>query len=241
MAVPALSVFAGGLRNPLQILGSSVLLAWYDASSYIGSDGATVAAWDDSSGNGNTLTQSTTANKPIYKTSIRNGKPVMRFDGTNDILAAASQFQPVANKATIFFVVKQAAVASCSVWTNTSTGNGTGTSFIDNAGTQAIRLFRGGNYYDTNTAIGANNWAYYTTIFRNSSTLVGVANLRINGAATSTSGGFGAANGPDLNVSVGGGAGFFNGDIGDLLICDGELTSTQYLEVEAYLKAKYAL
>jgi hypothetical protein len=55
------------------------------------SDGAEVATWEDRSANNNDATQATSASRPIYKTGIRGGQPVVRFSqgrhisGTNTI------------------------------------------------------------------------------------------------------------------------------------------------------------
>ena len=57
------------------------LAGWYKADAITGlSDGDAVASWVDSSGNGNTLTQSTTAAKPSYQTNELNSLPIVRFD-----------------------------------------------------------------------------------------------------------------------------------------------------------------
>lgn len=45
-----------------------------------------VGSWTDESGNGNHVSQATAANKPLFKTGIVNGKPTVRFDGTNDFM-----------------------------------------------------------------------------------------------------------------------------------------------------------
>ena len=82
------------------------LKLWLKADALTGlSDGDTVTTWADSSGLGNDATQSDGSKKPIYKVSIINGKPVLRFDGVNDILATAA----VANSndaATVIIVAK---------------------------------------------------------------------------------------------------------------------------------------
>lgn len=49
-------------------------------------DGDAVSQWSDSSGNLNHAIQTTPANQPTYETSEINGRPVIRFDGTNDLL-----------------------------------------------------------------------------------------------------------------------------------------------------------
>lgn len=50
-------------------------------------DGDYVRQWSDLSGNGNHATQTgNVTTKPIFKTGILNGKPVLRFDGVNDYM-----------------------------------------------------------------------------------------------------------------------------------------------------------
>tara|TARA_Y100001937_G_scaffold128752_2_gene207610 strand:- start:2745 stop:4322 length:1578 start_codon:yes stop_codon:yes gene_type:complete len=77
---------AGGDWTPSE-LGTSILTAWYKADSISGSDGDAVAAWSDSSGNGNDTSQSVAVRQPTLQTNELNGQPTVRFDGTNDILS----------------------------------------------------------------------------------------------------------------------------------------------------------
>lgn len=59
------------------------LLAWWKADALTELvDGNSVASWPDVSGNGKTATSAT--NNPTYKEHILAGRPVVRFDGTND-------------------------------------------------------------------------------------------------------------------------------------------------------------
>lgn len=46
-------------------------------------DGSDITTWADGSGNGNDVNQPTVSLQPIYKTSILNGLPVVRFNKTN--------------------------------------------------------------------------------------------------------------------------------------------------------------
>ncbi len=243
MAVPALSVFAGGVRNPLQILGASVLLAWYDANQYSGSDGDAVATWNDSSGNARTLTQGTAGKKPTYKTNIINTKPVMRFDG-GDTLAAATALVNHTTTKTFFAVIRQTSVADQEFFANDASGNGTNLRFRNNAGTQQIRAIVGQKIFDANTGIGANTWAYYTTIQNATDSTSSTIIHRANGAVLGTSSSSLTVNSAGANMYIGSivdTGEYLNGDIAELLFCEGALTSTQYLEIENYLKAKYAL
>lgn len=75
--------------EPTEISG---LKAWYDASSIAQSDGTSVSAWLDKSGNEAHMYQSTSASQPVYKTNQLNSKPVVRFDGVDDFLNLTAPF-----------------------------------------------------------------------------------------------------------------------------------------------------
>lgn len=53
-------------------------------------DNDAVATWSDRSINGNNATQGTSVNRPLFKTAIQGGNPVVRFDGSNDSLTVVS-------------------------------------------------------------------------------------------------------------------------------------------------------
>ncbi|MGB3852268.1 MAG: hypothetical protein WA958_20055, partial [Tunicatimonas sp.] len=63
-----------GLRNIL----------WLDAASLGLSDGDAVGTWTDRSGNSHNATRTNAAQQPRYTTSVLNGRPVVRFDGSDD-------------------------------------------------------------------------------------------------------------------------------------------------------------
>ena len=60
-------------------LDTAAISAWLSGSGYI-------VTWYDQSGNGYNATQSTAASQPLYVASGQNGRPVGRWDGTNDYL-----------------------------------------------------------------------------------------------------------------------------------------------------------
>lgn len=68
--------------NPATAFGAS-LAAWYKAD--VGTDttteDATIAQWDDQSGNARHLTQGTAGNRPVYKANIQNGLPAVWCNG----------------------------------------------------------------------------------------------------------------------------------------------------------------
>lgn len=80
----------------------SGLQMWLDAEAITGLvDNDPVATWTDQSGVGNDATQGTAGNRPIYKTNILNGKPVVRFDNSNDGMTTTLT---LANPYTIIYV-----------------------------------------------------------------------------------------------------------------------------------------
>src|SRR5687768_11145672 len=83
------------------------LKLWLKADAITGlADGDPVTTWADSSGEGNDFTQGTAGNKPIYKTSILFGLPVVRFDGTDDVLLGGDLSADFPSAATLFVLFK---------------------------------------------------------------------------------------------------------------------------------------
>lgn len=69
--------------SPLDI-DSCVL--WLKADAGVTLNGSTVSQWDDQSGNGNHAVQATASYQPTFVANQLNGKPVLRFDGSNDFM-----------------------------------------------------------------------------------------------------------------------------------------------------------
>lgn len=83
---------------------------WLKAGRIAGlSDGAPVSTWPDLSGASNDATGGLTT-RPLLKNNIINGRPVVRFDGINDILEFTDTFGP----ATSTFVVARLNAAPAS-------------------------------------------------------------------------------------------------------------------------------
>lgn len=65
--------------------------AWWDAADHGSISVSTgVSEWRDKSGNGKTLSQSTSGARPALTLNALNGLPVVTFDGTDDVLNAAT-------------------------------------------------------------------------------------------------------------------------------------------------------
>lgn len=86
----------------------SNLKAWYKADAGVTLNGSTVSQWNDQSGNGNHLYQSTAANQPTFISDEGDGLPGIRFDGVNDILGIAGGANiNIGNDVTFYIVWKK--------------------------------------------------------------------------------------------------------------------------------------
>lgn len=89
----------------------SGLVLWLKADSLGLSDGTGVSSWTDSSGSGNTASQGTGGNQPLYKTNIINSMPVVRFDGVDDFLTVTRNAGLEPNAVTIIMLFYKASGA----------------------------------------------------------------------------------------------------------------------------------
>lgn len=78
----------GGVDNS----ANNVLWLKADAGTNTTTNGAAVSSWADQSGNGNSVSQSTANQQPLYQTNVINGFPTILFDNTtntNDYFSGA--------------------------------------------------------------------------------------------------------------------------------------------------------
>src|SRR3954464_9443177 len=65
---------------------SSGLKLWLKADAGVTLAGSAVAQWNDQSGNNANASQAVAAQQPAFIASAVNGKPALKFDGSNDFL-----------------------------------------------------------------------------------------------------------------------------------------------------------
>jgi hypothetical protein len=88
--------------SPSDISGLKI---WLKADAGAGSsDGDLVGTWSDQSGGAHNFTAAGSA-RPTYKTNIRNGLPVVRFDGSDDELAGGDLSALFSTGASVFAAV----------------------------------------------------------------------------------------------------------------------------------------
>jgi len=196
------------------------------------SDGNAVDSWTDLSANGRNATQSTSANRPIYKTAIQGGNPIVRFDGSNDTLRTSSFAS--ATEATAIMIL------SASSWNNpgayrqgfvhgygATSAETTGSSFLVQAGGNFLYwasgdLFAYGNgYNNTNPkAAGApasgSDFRIISTVFWSSLSRIYSNGVRVStrNEATGSIGSFTREAG--IGASLGGFE-YWNGDFGAIV------------------------
>lgn len=244
---------------------SSTLFDAVSGGSAVALDSA-IARWQDKSGNGRHVTQSTGTWRPIRKGAIRNSLDVVRFDGADDFLIAASSsdwiFLHSSTNATVYTVQRIADVASPNavyfLLATRSSGFNTGwyAAYDDRSSLSRSQVVFDVAYYGgatsvanltANNALPGNSWAQIN--FINNNTAVSATDrseIRINaGVAVKNN-----VDTPTINSSsplsalrIGSGVstGFLLGDIGEIVIRTGvDTTETRQL-MEGYLAWKWGL
>ena len=264
------SVWTPNLISGLQLwLDASDTSTLYNATvggSLVTTDGSAVARWQDKSGNGRHATQATANSRPIFKTNIKNGKGVVRFDGTNDRLSIPSSTSLFnflnTSSSTIFAIVKNSGSTNTyNFWVfldNCGTGGGRG-SYIGQIGPGAIKSVNHAAFSAANTncfsngsTASINQNAFSLVSFYGNPSATPVANRStgyINGgnqfANNTSTAAAGTGNAyRDLTIggqSTGAQQAEWNGDITEILIYNTALTTIQRQAVETYLNSKWAL
>lgn len=217
-------------QSPAAIAG---MMVWFEADAITGlNDGDAVSTWPDSSSNGSDLTQSTGSNKPVYKTGIVNGRPVVRFDGTDDKMAteALTQAQPI----TSFVVARTNAPAGGSHHTLWSNGSGGIQHYLTL--TDGFHSMWGGSAL-TGTTDRTQGWHVFEAVYNGASS-VGA----IDGITDPAVGNVGAGDFSASALQVGtNNASFLGGDVAEVILYDSELSADDREAVRGYLLLKYGI
>lgn len=88
----------------------SDLVCWYEAGQGITLNGSDVALWADLSGEGNSLSQASPVNQPLFNPADANfnGQPSIGFNGSTDFLSTALFASPLSQPNSIILVMKRA-------------------------------------------------------------------------------------------------------------------------------------
>lgn len=234
----------------LDAADSSTLFDATSGGSLPGNNGA-VARWEDKSGNGRHVTQSTSGNRPLRRSATQNGLDIVEFNGTSHLLTGGpSAIGQNVTQLSIFGVWRFITnPTSPAVVLSTNTGTGVGRCFIG-SGISSQRLFLASRRLDADAAavisdtetqgtsffIGygvvdyanADAWLYRNGTLRQSSTSHGSS-----GSTSNTNGLFG----------VGGSTAGLN--LTHIAACElgfvGDISNTTRQLIEGYLAWKWGL
>ena len=226
-------------------ISTTDLKVWFKADSLTTlSDGDVVTTWSESSGNGTDATQSTTSKKPVYKTAILGGKPVVRFDGTDDFLSTTNV--AIQSHCTVFVVASQTNSGTSNPFFFEHSANANSNDGFYAMGSNASSLFKvrrtGHHAYDSD-----GNWFGFRSFAIGAFVYDGALVTRKNGVAIASSVA-GGSTVSDSSTTAGlflgsrnGASLFFEGDLAELAIYNDALTTDQIQLVERSLAGKYKI
>ena len=234
------ALISGAAWTPLDIAGCGL---WLDASQITGmSDGDAVSTWSDLSGNGNHLTQSDVNKKPVYKTNIKNGRAVVRWDGVDTLLNLAvtnmNNWSQAAHA--VIMVFCPTAVAEDDMMTDGGAGTGYMLLMLYNSKMRG-HAWRGANAnaIDSASTITAGTW--YIGGQRVTATTI---ELRLGGsidAGPNALVGDATAGNAIVYLATRGAASNFDGDIGEVIVYTVAPTPAEMASLQTYLSDKWAI
>lgn len=236
---------------PTDITGLAQWLDFSDANTLytdagttkVSSDGDAIYQANDKSGNNKHATQTTAGYRPLYKTGIQNSKSIARFDGSDDyLLPNTNEIEGSAwtlfiafkgsNSAGLYIAGRYDVTFSSKYGCGCAIYNGKyGIASISNSGLQ---------YLVTNTTY--TNWNIATFKAKTSEN-----EMFVNGASIGTDSSTPtpyAGYTPSIGRYVGTGATFghpLNGDIGEIVLYNSGLSTTDIGKVNLYLNNKWAI
>lgn len=226
---------SSGVFSPDQLAGLQV---WLKADSLALNDNDPVASWLDSTSNHIDVLQGIAGSKPLFKTNIINGKPIVRFDGIDDVLESTAILivpQPLTAFAVSKFI--QAGTNDSIFDSNNSTQRAT----IYKQNTDKLSFFAGTEVPEAVAETIPTAFFYLSGIFNGASSKLYKNGINISSGNVGAQG-LGNERTSTFRVgSANAGTSFYHGDIAEIIIYNSALSDTDRQSVETYLKNKYGL
>jgi hypothetical protein len=234
--------------SPTDLTG---LIMWLDANdtstlfdatsggSTVTANDSAVARWEDKSTSAKHFKQTTLNNRPKLFTSSQNGKNVIRFDGSNDLMSMDSAFS-TQTEVTYFIALKRVLDPP-----TTQSRTGHPMRFLSGTSGDSHYPWTDGIIYDhtlTTSRKTAGNPSTDLTTFHlyNVEAKASLWTARVNKTqlftTTSNTIDFGGT-----SIGTGGGIYYFDGDIGEFIAYSSILSSANRGKVEDYLYAKWGI
>jgi hypothetical protein len=175
---------------------------------------------------GLSASQSTEVSRPIYTTNVMNGKPAIRFDGSNDSLSLGNIGSFFPNAATMVCIVR----VLDSSYNIFSTLNNSGAQWNGGAGTGALGVFTTALQSTFPTGMPVNGtWVMSVRISASYGLEVRISGVRASYKST----GFTYTGGDTFLIGAAPGSqGFLNGDIHSLALYNRVLTDRELRTIE---------
>lgn len=238
----ALLTMLSGAFSPLQL---ATLHTWFKAD--VGlyqdaarttpavADGDPVGGWADQSGNGRHASQSTAGKRPTLKLAIKAGKSVVRGDGAATGLQTAAFAAPLSQPYTLWVVHKfNALTDSQNVLDGLTDPN---RCYLARPTSSVYGLYCGSATTTFGTTTTA--WRLLRVVASGAASA-----YQFEGAAEATvaaTPGTSPLDGLTLFMNRSGTIQFFNGDIAELVLCSGALSSGDAARVHAYLNQRWGV
>ena len=188
-----------------------------------------VSQWNDFSSQGNNISQATSSKQPLFVENVQNGRPVIRFDGSNDMLQRTTYVNGALTQPnTVFYVGK---IGGNEDFTFASGTLGSENSVLT---TGSNLTMYAGSIYGADNAV--TTLQQYTFLYNTTS-----STMRVNGSQTDT-GSVGTHTMQGFTV----GANYTDAqwsaiDVCEILVYNGTLSDTNRDEIESYLMEKWGL
>ena len=200
-------------------------------------DADPVGEWKDQSGSGNDVSQATAGFRPLLKTNIQSGKPVVRFDGVDDILRSGNitQAQPL----TFFLIMKVIVRTDFAQVVSFGGGNGNGfkqSNVIDRYALDANDDSSNVSY----TGLDLSTFELLTILYNGASSELWF-NTVSQGTGNPGTNGFAGTTLSLARSGPGGSASYSNIDVAELLVYGAVLSAADRASVEAYLNKHWGV
>jgi len=257
-----LGIVASASEPPFSPASIANLKAWYDASdtATITVSGTAVTQWNDKSANGYNLTQGTAGKRPLSGTRTQNGLNAVDFDGSDDVVVAASAadwaFLNNTGGSTYFFTIFADTSAtdrflfatdgglSANIGSNSSvTSSDFVQSVVSRGASGALAVLQ------VTTQTATDNTASYWSFLSDPNNATAANRIKIwkNGANPINTNALTNApttSNPTYALNLGGLSNFslsFNGLICEAIFYSGLLSATDQGKVETYLASKWGI
>lgn len=228
------------------------LVLWLDAGADVTKDGSDkVTAWGDRSGFFNHVSASGTTAAPTWIADVINGRPVLRFDGIDDLLSAPSQI--ASDNFTLFAVIKATGIHEVDSEGTTGT-----------AGTNGQKFLFGAQSWEPDSGVGVSVGTNGLTSYERATSYM--PPLAVHSGTVGTSASLIALRYLDKQPSLylkgeqvrvglvspkaavwapsqigAGDFGAFQGDVAEVLLYNRALSADEIARVDTYLSRKYGL